>query len=43
MNLIAYQFILKYLFLYLDKIVVVYVVLFFAWLFVGCCGETAVA
>jgi len=43
MNLIVYQCIFRYLLLYLDKIVIVYVVLFFAWLSVGCCGETAVA
>lgn len=39
MNLIVYQCILRYL----DKIIVVYVIPFFAWLSVGCCGEIAVA
>jgi hypothetical protein len=43
MNLIVYQCILRYLLLYLDKIIVVYGVIFFAWLSVGCCGEIAVA
>jgi len=43
MNLIVYQCIFRYLLLYLDKILVVYVVLFFAWLSVRCCGEIAVA
>jgi hypothetical protein len=42
MNLIVYQYILRYLLLYLDKIIIVYV-LFFVWLSVGWCGEIAVA